>query len=60
MTDQIVVISKGQIIERGSHAELLAVPDGAFAKLWDRQTKRVETMAAIAEEVELKEILAAA
>jgi len=34
--DQIVVLDKGQIVEQGSHAELLAV-QGKYAKLWQMQ-----------------------
>ncbi len=34
--DEIIVISGGQAIERGSHAELLA-RNGAYRKLWDDQ-----------------------
>jgi ATP-binding cassette subfamily B protein len=36
--DQILVLKKGQIIERGTHAELLAL-DGEYAALWRRQTR---------------------
>ena len=35
--DEIIVISNGQAIERGSHKELLA-KDGVYRKLWDDQT----------------------
>ncbi|MFN4181436.1 MAG: ABC transporter ATP-binding protein [Candidatus Paceibacteria bacterium] len=35
--DRIIVLDQGQIIEEGSHAELLA-KGGAYAHLWDRQT----------------------
>jgi ATP-binding cassette subfamily B protein len=31
--DQILVMRKGQIIERGTHEELLAMPDGLYSKL---------------------------
>jgi ATP-binding cassette subfamily B protein len=34
--DEIIVISGGKAIERGSHAELLAA-DGVYRKLWDDQ-----------------------
>ena len=34
--DEIIVISGGRAIERGSHAELLAM-NGAYRKLWDDQ-----------------------
>ncbi|HTO61695.1 MAG TPA: ABC transporter ATP-binding protein [Bradyrhizobium sp.] len=35
--DEIIVISGGRAIERGSHAELLA-QNGVYRKLWDDQT----------------------
>src|SRR3984957_16410152 len=35
--DEIIVISGGQAIERGSHAQLLA-KNGVYRKLWDDQT----------------------
>jgi ATP-binding cassette subfamily B protein len=34
--DEIIVISGGKAIERGSHAKLLAL-DGVYRKLWDDQ-----------------------
>jgi ATP-binding cassette subfamily B protein len=34
--DEIIVISNGKAIERGSHAQLLAA-NGAYRKLWDDQ-----------------------
>jgi ATP-binding cassette subfamily B protein len=34
--DEIIVISGGRAIERGSHAQLLAL-NGAYRKLWDDQ-----------------------
>jgi ATP-binding cassette subfamily B protein len=34
--DEIIVISGGKAIERGSHAELLAA-NGVYRKLWDDQ-----------------------
>lgn len=35
--DEIIVIAAGRVIERGSHAELLA-KDGVYRKLWDDQS----------------------
>ncbi len=35
--DRLVVMDKGQIVETGSHAELIA-RDGLYARLWKRQT----------------------
>jgi ATP-binding cassette subfamily B protein len=37
--DEIIVISGGQAIERGSHAELLAA-NGKYRKLWDDQNSK--------------------
>ena len=35
--DRLVVLDAGQIVEQGSHAELLA-KNGIYARLWSRQT----------------------
>lgn len=40
--DKILVLHKGEIVEQGSHSELLAM-DGRYAKLWAIQTARHET-----------------
>ena len=37
--DKIVVMDKGQIIEQGSHQQLLAL-DGAYKRLWQTQQKQ--------------------
>jgi ATP-binding cassette subfamily B protein len=37
--DEIIVISGGQAIERGSHAKLLAA-NGVYRKLWDDQSRK--------------------
>ena len=34
--DQILVLDKGQIVERGRHEELVAL-NGAYASMWNRQ-----------------------
>ena len=39
--DEILVLSNGQIAERGSHAALLA-QNGLYASLWKRQRSRNE------------------
>jgi ATP-binding cassette, subfamily B, bacterial len=35
--DRIVVLDAGQIVEQGSHAELLAA-NGLYARYWNRQS----------------------
>lgn len=39
--DQIIVMDNGQIIERGTHTELLARMSGAYARLWALQAEAV-------------------
>jgi ATP-binding cassette subfamily B protein len=41
--DQILVVATGRIVERGRHAELLAV-DGLYAELYRTQFERQETL----------------
>ncbi|VDD77317.1 unnamed protein product [Mesocestoides corti] len=36
--DEILVMHQGEIVERGNHEELLAVPDGRYASLWLEQS----------------------
>ena len=36
--DQILVLRRGRVVERGTHAELLA-RTGEYAALWRRQTR---------------------
>ncbi|MEP7371437.1 MAG: hypothetical protein ABI659_04345, partial [Nitrosospira sp.] len=40
--DQILVMSKGSIIERGTHRELLAA-SGAYAQMWELQQQEEQT-----------------
>ncbi len=44
--DQIVVLDKGQVVERGTHADLLAA-DGVYAQMWRRQLEPREAQARI-------------
>ena len=36
--DKIIVIDNGKILEQGTHNELMAIADGAYAKLYRHQT----------------------
>ena len=36
--DRIVVLEKGKIVEEGTHQELLKIPKGFYADLWNHQT----------------------
>ena len=36
--DQIIVMDKGSVIERGSHDDLLKEPNGMYRQLWEVQT----------------------
>ena len=40
--DRIVVLNEGQIVEEGTHKELLAIPNGAYAALYNAQFKGKE------------------
>jgi ATP-binding cassette subfamily B protein len=42
--DQILVLDKGVVAERGQHAELLAL-DGLYAQMWRRQSETREAEA---------------
>ena len=43
--DQIIVLDAGRIVERGTHAALIA-KDGLYASLWKHQAEEPETVAA--------------
>ncbi len=36
--DIIIVLREGEIVERGSHDELLSQPDGIYASMWKEQS----------------------
>jgi len=42
--DQIIVMSDGEILERGTHSELMSLKesDGVYAQLWERQFQKNE------------------
>jgi ABC-type transport system involved in cytochrome bd biosynthesis fused ATPase/permease subunit len=44
--DEIIVLDKGLIVERGHHRELLAA-DGVYAALWNRQRQVDEAKATL-------------
>lgn len=50
--DQILVLSGGTVVERGTHAELIA-KDGKYASMWRKQS-RAQKAAAEAEELHLR------
>ncbi|TGZ73517.1 hypothetical protein CRM22_001471, partial [Opisthorchis felineus] len=37
--DEIIMMHQGEIVERGTHHQLLAIPDGRYAKLWQAQSE---------------------
>ena len=37
--DQILVMDKGRIVERGTHSHLLSLSDGVYRRLWAKQSK---------------------
>ena len=42
--DLIAVINDGQIVERGTHEELLNIENGAYKALYDMQFKKQEVV----------------
>lgn len=37
--DEILVLDAGQLVERGTHAELVAKPNGQYAHMWENQRR---------------------
>jgi ABC-type transport system involved in Fe-S cluster assembly fused permease/ATPase subunit len=53
--DEIIVLDKGLIVERGHHRELLAA-DGVYAALWNRQRQVDEAKATLKRATEEEEV----
>ena len=47
--DQILVLKAGQVVERGTHAELVARPEGEYAALWRKQPRGARRAEAVAD-----------
>ena len=41
--DRIAVINEGELVELGTHEELMSIPDGQYKALYDMQFKKQET-----------------
>lgn len=37
--DEIIVFDKGQVVEQGTHVQLLCKPNGKYAEMWSRQNQ---------------------
>ena len=37
--DVIIVLREGEVVERGSHDELIGQADGIYAGMWEQQSK---------------------
>jgi ATP-binding cassette subfamily B protein len=40
--DQIIVMGEGEILERGTHTELLSREEGVYSQLWERQFQQTD------------------
>ena len=54
--DEIIVLEKGRIIERGTHQSLLNM-EGMYTDMWNRQQQAAEARKALEDTGELKELL---
>jgi ATP-binding cassette, subfamily B, heavy metal transporter len=50
--DKIIVMKLGEIVEQGSHDELLKMSDGYYKRLWEKQSEQQARMLAEAQEKE--------
>ena len=50
--DKIIVLKHGEIVEQGSHNELLEMEGGYYKRLWEKQSEQQERMRKEAEEKE--------
>jgi len=41
--DEIIVMDRGEIVERGQHADLIARPGGLYRRLWELQNEVLQT-----------------
>ena len=44
--DEILVLSHGRVVERGSHAQLLEI-EGEYARMWELQREAAEAEAVL-------------
>ena len=52
--DDIIVLKNGKIAETGTHAELIKIEGGVYAKLWQRQCEMSQSLEHKAEGAEVK------